>query len=192
MGEEWKGALPGSAELRLILLGTIDCGKTLTADTLLGQKSSALASSPSSRTCHLRRGPSHSRRLVLVETPRWYWSGDHLESSVQKETKQALSLAAPGPHAFLLLIPVNQFTEIERRVPQQIEEVFGRGALQHALVVLTCGDYLLGRSEEEYLAKEDQGLREVIGLCGGRYHVINNRQPENGEQVIQLLEKVST
>lgn len=172
----------------MVLVGTIDCGKTLTADNLLGQKGS---SSASSRSCIVRRGVSHSCRLTLVEAPRWYWSGGRLESSVQEETKQALALAAPGPHAFLLLIPVNQFTEMEQRAPRELEEVFGRGVLQHTLVVLTCGDYLLGRTAEEYLAKEVQGLREVIGLCKGRYHVMNNRQPDNREQVKELLAKVS-
>ncbi|XP_062391562.1 trichohyalin-like [Sardina pilchardus] len=187
MSEEWRGAHPGSVELRLVLVGTFDCGKTLTADTLLGQKS---PQQDAPRSCVLRQGLSHSRRLSLVETPRWYWSGAHLDSGVQEETKQALSLAAPGPHAFLLLIPVNQFTDMERQAPQELEEVFGRGVLQHTLVVITCGDYLMGRTAEQYLAAEDQGLREVIALCGGRYHVMNNRQPEDREQVKQLLEKV--
>ncbi|XP_076137108.1 uncharacterized protein LOC143119461 [Alosa pseudoharengus] len=79
---------------------------------------------------------------------------------------------------------------MERRAPQELQEVFGREVLQHTLVVLTCGDYLVGRTAEEYLAKEDQGLREVIALCEGRYHVMNNRQPGDREQVKQLLEKV--
>ncbi|XP_048105007.1 GTPase IMAP family member 5-like [Alosa alosa] len=188
MSTEWDRAHPGSVELRLVLVGTFDCGKTLTADTLLGQKSSEGQDSP--RSCVLRRGLSHARRLTLVEAPRWYWSGGRLESSVKEETRHALSLAAPAPHAFLLLIPVSQFTDMEQRAPQELQEVFGREVLQHTLVVLTCGDYLVGRTAEEYLAKEDQGLREVIALCEGRYHVMNNRQPEDREQVKQLLEKV--
>ncbi|XP_063050726.1 zinc finger CCCH domain-containing protein 13 [Engraulis encrasicolus] len=178
-------------ELRLILVGTIDCGKTLTADTLLCQVQTSC--SPGSwRSCVLRQGRSHSRRLTLVEAPRWYWSGDRLESSVHEETRRALTLVGPGPHCILLLIPVNQFTEMERRAAQQIEEVFGVGTLRRTLVLLTCGDYLLGRPVEEYLARENQGLREVVGLCGGRYHVINNRRPEDREQVLQLLKKVES
>lgn len=43
---------------------------------------------------------------------------------------------------------------------------------------------------QEYLQKEHPGLRGVIAKCGGRYHVINNRQQQNREQVQQLLEKV--
>ncbi|KAM9489592.1 uncharacterized protein ACWYII_002675 isoform 2-T2 [Salvelinus alpinus] len=190
--------LPGShagtpePELRLVLLGTIGCGKTLTGDTLLGQSSSGSPSSSGSspRLCQLRRGASEGRRLTVVEAPRWYWSGGHMEAGVRKETERALELAAQGPHAFLLLVPVGQFTEVERRVPAEMEEVFGEGVLKHTLVLFTCGDYLMGRGAGQYLEGEDPGLREVIDRCGGQYHVINNRRPQDREQVRELLEKV--
>ena len=42
-----------------------------------------------------------------------------------------------------------------------------------------------------YLQGEDAGLREVIGRCGGRYHIINNRQRHDRQQVRTLLDKVS-
>uniref|UniRef100_A0AAZ3S4A5 AIG1-type G domain-containing protein n=1 Tax=Oncorhynchus tshawytscha TaxID=74940 RepID=A0AAZ3S4A5_ONCTS len=190
--------LPGShartpePELRLVLLGTIGCGKTLSGDTLLGQSSSGSPSSSGSspRLCQLRPGASEGRRLTVVEAPRWYWSGGHMEAGVRKETERALELAAPGPHAFLLLVPVGQFTEVEHRVPAELEEVFGEGVLKHTLVLFTCGDYLMGQGVGQYLEGEDPGLREVIDRCGGQYHVLNNRRPQDREQVKELLEKV--
>uniref|UniRef100_A0A4W5PXL3 GTPase IMAP family member 8 n=1 Tax=Hucho hucho TaxID=62062 RepID=A0A4W5PXL3_9TELE len=179
-------------ELRLVLLGTIGCGKTLSGDTLLGQPSSgsSSASGSSHKLCQLRRGASEGRRMTVVEAPRWYWSGGHMEAGVRKETERALELAAPGPHAFLLLVPVGQFTEVERRVPAELEDVFGQGVLKHTLVLFTCGDYLMGRGAGQYLEGEDPGLREVIDRCGSQYHVINNRRPQDREQVRELLEKV--
>ncbi|XP_028826844.1 uncharacterized protein LOC114785171 [Denticeps clupeoides] len=180
----------GSPDLRLILLGNIDCGKTMTADNLLEQQGSSLGSSRSTRLCHLRRGVSHSRWLTVVEAPRWYWSGGQIEAGVRAETQRALALTDPGPHAFLLLIPVGQFTEVEQLVPQEMEAIFGPGVLHHTMVVLTCGDYLISRSAEEYLRQDDQGLCRVVERCGGRYHVINNRRPNDMQQVLQLLEKV--
>ena len=47
-----------------------------------------------------------------MEAPRWYWSGEHVEENVRKETERALTLTSPGPHAFLLLVPVGQFTKV--------------------------------------------------------------------------------
>ncbi|XP_036425344.1 uncharacterized protein LOC118807439 [Colossoma macropomum] len=188
--EAWSGSPPDAPELRLVLVGNIGCGKTLTADNLLGQSSSSSVGQSSSRLCEVRRGVSEGRRLTVVETPRWYWSGQHLESSVQRETERALSLTAPGPHAFLILVPVGEFTEMEQRVPTQLERMFGTGALSHSLVLLTCGDYLLGRDVERYMMKEEPHLKAMVDSCGGHWHIINNRRPQDRQQVISLLEKV--
>ncbi|XP_034543639.1 GTPase IMAP family member 7-like [Notolabrus celidotus] len=190
MSETLTGSYFGSSpeELRLVLLGNIGCGKTSSADTILDQMSPI---SPSgSRSCQLRQGVSGGRRLTLVEAPRWYWSGGKMEDSVRKETERAMTLLAPGPHAILLLVPVSQFTEMEGRVPAELEELFGKEALDHTLVLLTCGDYLMGRSVEGYLQKEHPGLREMIEKCRGRYHVINNRHRQDTQQVQELLKKV--
>ncbi|XP_066520171.1 GTPase IMAP family member 8 [Hoplias malabaricus] len=190
MSKECSGSPTDSPELRLILVGNMGCGKTLTANTVLGLKSSGSTLLSPSKECEVRRGVSEGRHLTLVETPRWYWSGERLESSVHRETERALSLTAPGPHAFLILVPVGLFTEMEARVPAQLEQVFGPGVLSHTLVLLTCGDYLLHRDQEQYIRQDDPGLKEMVERCAGRWHVINNRQPHDRQQVISLLEKV--
>ncbi|TDH16067.1 hypothetical protein EPR50_G00016000 [Perca flavescens] len=194
MSEHLKGSYYGSSppELRLVLLGNIGCGKTSSADTILGQLSPISPSA--SRSCQLRRGISEgiseSRSVTVVEAPRWYWDGVKMEDSVRKETERAMTLVAPGPHAILLLVPVNQFTEMESHVPAELEEAFGGEVLDHTMVLLTCGDYLMGRTVEEYLQKEHPGLRQIIERCRGRYHVFNNRKRQDREQVCELLEKV--
>ncbi|XP_026989277.2 uncharacterized protein LOC113634483 [Tachysurus fulvidraco] len=189
LNQDSSGSHSSTPELRLILVGNIGCGKTLTADTLLTDSSSISALVPS-RLSEVRRGTCEGRHLKVVETPRWYWRGESLEINVQRETEKALSLVAPGPHAFLILVPVGQFTEMEGRIPAELERVFGRGALEHSLVLLTCGDYLSGRDHGTYIRKDELGLSAMVNECGGRWHVINNRKPEEREQVISLLEKV--
>ncbi|MCI4375805.1 hypothetical protein PGIGA_G00113720 [Pangasianodon gigas] len=189
LSRDSSGSHGGIPEMRLILVGNIGCGKSLTADTLLNDSSSISALMPS-RLSEVRRGVSEGRHLRVVETPRWYWKGEHIDVNVQRETERALSLVAPGPHAFLILVPVGQFTEMEGRIPAELERVFGRGALQHSLVLLTCGDYLIGRDHDRYVKLGEPGLSAMVNECGGRWHVINNRRPEDRQQVISLLEKV--
>lgn len=113
-----------------------------------------------------------------------------MEDSVREETERAMMLLSPGPHAVLLLVPIGQFTEMEARVPAELEELFGKEILDHTMVLLTCGDYLMGRPMEVYLQGEQRGLRQMIECCGGRYHVLNNRQWQDREQVRELLQKV--
>lgn len=124
-----------------------------------------------------------------METPRWYWRGKELEADIQEETRRSLSLSASGPFVFLFLIPIGEFTEMERRIPDQLEHMFGQSVLGHTLVLLTCGDYLMGRSLDDNLRKEE-GLQEVVRRCCGHCHVINNRKPDDRQQVVTLLEKV--
>lgn len=112
MSEFLRGSLGGSSppDVRLVLLGNIGCGKTSTGDTILGEQSATSLSA--SRSCQLRQGLSDNRNVTLVEAPRWFWIGGEMEDSVKKETERAMALVAPGPHAVLLLVPVNQFTEV--------------------------------------------------------------------------------
>ncbi|XP_058633953.1 uncharacterized protein LOC131541925 isoform X2 [Onychostoma macrolepis] len=160
----------------------------MTADTLLGQ-SSAPGPSAASRVSRIRSGLSAGRRLSIVETPRWYWRGQELEAHIQEETRSFLGSSAPGPYVLLILIPIGEFTEVEQRIPDQLERMFGPSVLAHTLVLLTCGEYLMGRGLEEYLGKE-AGLQEVVRRCHGRCHVIRNRRPDDKQQVLSLLEKV--
>ncbi|KAG5832450.1 hypothetical protein ANANG_G00291300 [Anguilla anguilla] len=53
------------------------------------------------------------------------------------------------------------------------------------------GDELEGRGIEEYLrGTAPEELRSLLERCGGRYHVLNNRDPADRQQVQRLLEKV--
>lgn len=117
MGEHYRENYYGSSssDLRLLLLGNIGCGKTALADTILAQLSPI--SPGASRSCQLRQGFIEGRNVTLVEAPRWYWSGGKMEDSVKKETQRAMTLVPPGPHAILLLVPVNQFTEVSLGLP---------------------------------------------------------------------------
>lgn len=112
MSEHLRENASMSSDLRVLLLGNIGCGKTSSADTILGRVSHANADS---RSCRLRQGLSEGRSVSLVEAPRWYWNGCKMEDGVRKETQRAMTLLAPGPHAVLLLVPVSQFTEVHHR-----------------------------------------------------------------------------
>ncbi|XP_055015682.1 uncharacterized protein LOC110172592, partial [Boleophthalmus pectinirostris] len=179
-----------SHELRLFLLGNIGCGKTCSADTILNEK--AALSHSMSRGLVQRQGFVEGRRVTVVEAPRWYWSGGQMDESIRKETAKAMMALTPGPHAILLLIPVFQFTEMETLVPAELERLFGEDVLDHTLVLFTCGDYLIGRSLEEYLKKEPPALSQILERCNGRCHVINNRNRQDRQQVTKLLDKVDT
>ncbi|XP_066563486.1 uncharacterized protein LOC136751629 [Amia ocellicauda] len=188
----------GSSELRLLLLGTMSSGKNCSAATLLDRPAiqgtwgeGSGAEQLGRRRGQCLRGMTEGRRLTVAVGPRWFWSVGRLEEGVARETERTLQLCHPGPHALLLAVPVGQFTPVEAQAAAEVRRLFGEGALlRHGLLLFTCGDYLGGRSVDDYIAREDPGLRELLAHCGGRYAVLNNRRPQERLQVRGLLEAV--
>lgn len=99
-----------------------------------------------------------------------------------------ISLSAPGPHAFLVVLQLGRFTQEEKDTVRMIQSTFGEEAAKYSLVLFTHEDKLKKQTIESFVSKSEE-LKELIQLCYGRYHVFNN-QVKDLEQVDQLLEKI--
>ncbi|CAB1449912.1 unnamed protein product [Pleuronectes platessa] len=131
------------------------------------------------------------RRVTVVDMPGF--GGTHLSrEQINEEITKCVCLSAPGPHAFLLVVPIGRYTEEENQAVSEMLKIFGEEALRHhTLVLFTRGDDLEGMGIEEFLRKTaPPGLKALIDRCGSRYHVFNNKDPSNSGQVKELLMKV--
>uniref|UniRef100_A0A8C6LSE7 AIG1-type G domain-containing protein n=1 Tax=Nothobranchius furzeri TaxID=105023 RepID=A0A8C6LSE7_NOTFU len=182
-----------TSDLRLVLLGNIGCGKTSSGDTILGQVSPV--SSVTTRSCTLRQGYSDGRSVTLVEAPRWYWN-EQTPDEVQAQVFSCVALSSPGPHAFLLCVPVDQSAKTELQAVSALEKVFGPESVQrHTLVLFTYADRLKasGKAEnvEEYIASERSDLLKLVEKCGDKFHILEKGEGwREKKTVAELLEKV--
>ncbi|XP_024119584.2 GTPase IMAP family member 8-like [Oryzias melastigma] len=106
------------------------------------------------------------------------------------EIENSLYMCPPGPHAVLLVIElITAVNATYQRSVQDHMSLFGDDVWKITIILFTRGDFLGVKTVEERI-ESDEGLQWLVNKCENRYHVLNNLERNNREQVKVLLEKI--
>lgn len=186
-------------------MGKTGSGISTAGNIILGKEAFERKSSPNSITkmCVQESGTVHGKRVIVIDTPGVKHT-EKCQEYIDCELGLCLFKYAPGPHAFVLVLSLDDESIEDLEAVNKIKDLFGQNFMKYTVVLFTCG-YQLNKNQtiKEYIENTSNAfLKKLVDECGGRVHVIDkgwseenvskDKERSNSFQIEQLFASIET
>ncbi|XP_051767624.1 GTPase IMAP family member 8-like [Ctenopharyngodon idella] len=180
------------SETRIVLLGWTLSGKSSTIHTIFNKEK---VKTEGTEKCPKYSNEVNDRKITVLDTPGWwkYFSPKFNPKFAQAAILESISQSQhmQFPHAIILVIPVDTSFQTEQKcIIEEYMAILGEDVWRHTIVLFTWGDRIPDISVEQHIESEGDALQWLIEKCRNRYHVFDNSDKENRDQVTELLQKI--
>lgn len=134
----------------------------------------------------------HGRHVTVVDTPGWPWhySVKYIPKFDRLEIMRSPTLCPPGPHAFLLVIPIDSAFPNSYRMALENQLEFLSDTVWRYIIVVFSSITPFDDRAVKNLLKRWPDLQQIVTKCQNRYHILDIKKSNDCFQVIELLEKI--
>ncbi|KAL1246678.1 hypothetical protein QQF64_034391 [Cirrhinus molitorella] len=135
--------------------------------------------------CMKIRGEVEGRNITVINTHLLQPNLSHYQ--ITKGVKECVSQSAPGPHAFILVLQYNDFSENDIQSVKTVLNLFSCQAMKHTIVLTT--DEQTGTSKLTSVILNN-AIHDLIKECGGGHRQFDTANPGWRAELFRKIEKI--